>query len=75
MHLKAMYESSEAFKKDLCGCESISGFYYKLVAILSLICRDGKRYCFCEKYESSLNSVCPIVIYRCIFITFEKICV
>ena len=57
MHLKARYESSEALKKDTCKCDSIDGFYYKLIPILSLICQNGKNYCFCEKCDRSSNLI------------------
>lgn len=44
--LKGRYGSLEAFKTDIYQHESLDGFYYKVVTILLLICRDGQCYCF-----------------------------
>ena len=72
MHLKARYEFSESVKEYLYGYESMDGFCYKLVTVLSLICRDRKRYCFCEKYESLLNLVCPLCYIPMYFYNFRE---
>ena len=42
--LKAWYDSLESFKDDLYRYESLDSCYPKLVTILSLIWRDGKKY-------------------------------
>ena len=42
--LKAWYDSLEPFKDDLYRYESLDSCYPKLVTILSLIWRDGKKY-------------------------------
>lgn len=47
--MKIQYESMKMFKKDLHKLQSLDELYYKLVTILSLIYRNGKSHCFCEK--------------------------
>ena len=49
MHLKARYELSEAFKKDTCKCDSIDGFYYKLITIFIVDLSKWKKLLFLRK--------------------------
>ena len=49
MQLKARYESSEAFKKDTCKCDSIDGFYYKLITIFIVDLSKWKKLLFLRK--------------------------
>ena len=63
MYSKTRYDSLSSLKKDLYSLESIDGFYYKLLTILSLICSDEKGSCFCKKYEEferGSNFICPL---------------
>lgn len=59
--LKSLYPNLQKFKKDFYDFYSFNSFYLKIVTILSLIFRDGKNYCFCEKYHARINyMVCPM---------------
>ena len=75
MYLKTRYDSFASFKKDLYSFASIDGFYYRLLTILSLICRDGKGSCFCKKYEEferGSNFICPLCYIPMFFYNFRQ---
>ena len=65
--LKSLYPNLQGFKKDLYDFYPFDSFYLKIVSILSLIFRDGKKYCFCGKYHAHINymvcTMCEIPMY------------
>ena len=58
--MKAWYSDLLEFKKDLYSFELYDSFYLKIVTILWLIFRDGADYCFCGKYPTRINYMCPL---------------
>lgn len=60
MEMKAKYQSLKEFNKDLSSYRSLDEMFYNLITTLSLICCDGKNYCFCEKYKKPGDITCPL---------------
>lgn len=69
--LKAKYSNLRDFKEDLYRFDSFDQFYVKLITILSLICRDEKKYCFCNKYNKNPLMMCPLCYIPIYFWNFK----
>ena len=67
--MKARYSNLCQFKEALYQFDLFDSLYLKLVSILSLIFRDGKKYCFCDMVPSAC---CPLCLIRFYFSNFKE---
>ena len=69
--LKGRYLNLFDFENDMYQFDSFDSFYIKLLTILSLTCINGKKYCFCYKYNQNLQMVCPMCYIPMFFWNFR----
>ena len=69
--LKATYLNLVDFENDLYRFDSVDSFYIKLLTKLSLICLNGKKYCFCYIYNKNPQMASPMCYIPMVFWNFR----